>query len=69
MTLFYSFVVNFYPSVVSAIVASVPIMEKPVLIPFSHYKSVLKKSFWFDFPVRYPPYKKKVSIMNFILGR
>jgi aldehyde dehydrogenase (NAD+) len=36
---------------------------------FSHYKSVLKKSFWFDFPVRYPPYKKKVSIMNFILGR
>jgi acyl-CoA reductase-like NAD-dependent aldehyde dehydrogenase len=36
---------------------------------FSHYKSVLKKTFWLDFPVRYPPYKKKVSLMNFILSR
>ncbi|MGB3532701.1 MAG: aldehyde dehydrogenase [Microcoleaceae cyanobacterium] len=36
---------------------------------FSHYKSVLKKSFRFDFPVRYPPYKKKVKLMNFILSR
>ncbi|MGB3402177.1 MAG: aldehyde dehydrogenase [Microcoleaceae cyanobacterium] len=36
---------------------------------FSHYKSVLKKSFRFDFSVRYPPYLKKLKLMNFFVSR
>ncbi len=36
---------------------------------FSHHKSVLKRSFWFNFPFRYPPYLKKLKLMNFILSR
>jgi aldehyde dehydrogenase (NAD+) len=34
---------------------------------FSHQKSVLKKSFIFDVPLRYPPYKNKLSIIKKIL--
>jgi len=34
---------------------------------FSHKKSVLKKSFTFDAPLRYPPYKNKLSILKKIL--
>lgn len=36
---------------------------------FSHYRSVLKKTFWLDLPVRYPPYKGKLNLMKFILSR
>lgn len=34
---------------------------------FSNKKSILKKSFTFDPPVRYPPYKNKLSILKKIL--
>jgi aldehyde dehydrogenase (NAD+) len=34
---------------------------------FSHKKSILKKSFTFDPPLRYPPYKNKLSILKKIL--
>ena len=34
---------------------------------FSHQKSILKKSFTFDPPLRYPPYKNKLSILKKIL--
>jgi aldehyde dehydrogenase (NAD+) len=34
---------------------------------FSHQKSILKKSFAFDPPLRYPPYKNKLSILKKIL--
>ena len=34
---------------------------------FSHKKSVLKKLFTFDPPLRYPPYKNKLSILKKIL--
>ncbi len=34
---------------------------------FSHPKSILKKSFTFDPPLRYPPYKNKLSILKKIL--
>lgn len=34
---------------------------------FSHYKSILKKSFWFEPNLKYPPYTKtKMKIMQFI---
>ena len=35
---------------------------------FSHYKSVLKKGFWFDQKWRYPPYKDKLSLLKRIIG-
>jgi aldehyde dehydrogenase (NAD+) len=34
---------------------------------FSHKKSILKKSFSFDPPLRFPPYKNKLSILKKIL--
>ncbi len=34
---------------------------------FSHKKSILKKSFFFDPPLRYPPYKNKLSLLKKIL--
>jgi aldehyde dehydrogenase (NAD+) len=34
---------------------------------FSHKKSILRKSFTFDPPLRYPPYKNKLSILKKIL--
>lgn len=34
---------------------------------FSHYKSVLKKSNWLDLPLRYPPYKGKLAVLNKLL--
>lgn len=34
---------------------------------FSHKKSVLKKSFWFDFKKMYPPYKTKLNILKGII--
>jgi acyl-CoA reductase-like NAD-dependent aldehyde dehydrogenase len=36
---------------------------------FSHYKSVLKKTFRFDIPFRYPPYLKKLKFMEFLVSR
>ncbi len=33
---------------------------------FSHYKSVLKKSFWFDIKLRYPPYAKKLKLIKLL---
>ncbi len=35
---------------------------------FSHYKSVLKKGFWFDPNWRYPPYKDKLSLFKRMIG-
>jgi aldehyde dehydrogenase (NAD+) len=34
---------------------------------FSHQKSILKKSFIFDAPLRYPPYKNKLSMLKKML--
>ena len=34
---------------------------------FSHQKSVLKRSFWLDLPLRYPPYKGKEKLFDFFL--
>jgi aldehyde dehydrogenase (NAD+) len=34
---------------------------------FSHQKSILKKSFTFDPPLRYPPYKNKLALLKKIL--
>jgi aldehyde dehydrogenase (NAD+) len=34
---------------------------------FSNKKSILKKSFTFDPPLRYPPYKNKLAILKKIL--
>jgi aldehyde dehydrogenase (NAD+) len=31
---------------------------------FSHYKSVLNKPFWFDIPLRFPPYKTKLKLLK-----
>ncbi|WP_019501767.1 aldehyde dehydrogenase [Pseudanabaena sp. PCC 6802] len=31
---------------------------------FSHYKSVIKKSRFFDLPLRYPPYKDKINLVK-----
>lgn len=31
---------------------------------FSHHKSVLKRTFWFDVSLRYPPYGKKLGIIK-----
>ncbi|NJL88323.1 MAG: aldehyde dehydrogenase [Leptolyngbyaceae cyanobacterium SM1_1_3] len=35
---------------------------------FTHYKSVLKKPFWLDVPVRYPPYEGKLKWAKKLLG-
>lgn len=35
---------------------------------FSHYKSVLTKSFLFDVPLRYAPYKGKMKLLKWIIG-
>jgi|JI8StandDraft_2_1071088.scaffolds.fasta_scaffold07250_5 aldehyde dehydrogenase (NAD+) len=31
---------------------------------FTHYKAVLKKPFWLDIPLRYPPYKGKLGLLQ-----
>jgi aldehyde dehydrogenase (NAD+) len=31
---------------------------------FSHYKSVLSRPFWFDIPLRFPPYKNKLKLLK-----
>lgn len=36
---------------------------------FSHYKSILKRTFWFELPVKYAPYTSwKQKIIRFLLG-
>jgi aldehyde dehydrogenase (NAD+) len=35
---------------------------------FSHHKSVLKRSFWLDLPLRYPPYAGKLKLLKRIVG-
>ncbi len=36
---------------------------------FSHYKSILEKSFWFEPNMKYPPYtEKKMKIIKWLLG-
>jgi len=35
---------------------------------FSHFKSVLKKGFWFDLNWRYPPYNGKLSLFKRIIS-
>jgi aldehyde dehydrogenase (NAD+) len=34
---------------------------------FSHRKSILKRSFWLEAPLRYPPYGRKLKILERIL--
>lgn len=34
---------------------------------FSHQKSVMKRSFWADLPLRYPPYKGKLGPLKWLL--
>ena len=36
---------------------------------FSHKKSIVKRSFWFDLPQRYAPYPKSLSLLKNILKR
>jgi acyl-CoA reductase-like NAD-dependent aldehyde dehydrogenase len=36
---------------------------------FSHRKSVLKKSFWLDLDLRYPPYVGKLKLVKKFLGQ
>jgi aldehyde dehydrogenase (NAD+) len=31
---------------------------------FSHYKSVLSRPFWFDIPLRFPPYNGKLKLLK-----
>lgn len=35
---------------------------------FSHYKSILKRSFLFDVDLRYPPYRDKLRFLKWLLG-
>ena len=35
---------------------------------FTHEKSVLKKATWFDLPLRYPPYKRKLGMLRKVFG-
>jgi len=35
---------------------------------FSHQRSVLSRSFWFDLPFRYPPYAGKLPLIRRLLG-
>ncbi|MGK7901819.1 MAG: aldehyde dehydrogenase [Hormoscilla sp.] len=35
---------------------------------FSHYKSVLTKSFLFDLPLRYAPYQGKLKLLKWLIG-
>lgn len=36
---------------------------------FSHFKSILKKPFWLELPLKYPPYSQlKYKILRFIFG-
>ena len=34
---------------------------------FSHHKSVLRKPFWLEFPIRYPPYQGKLGLLKKII--
>ncbi len=34
---------------------------------FTHYKAVVKKPFWLDVPLRYPPYKGKLNLLKNII--
>jgi aldehyde dehydrogenase (NAD+) len=34
---------------------------------FTHYKAVLKKPFWLDIPLRYPPYTGKLNLLKQVL--
>lgn len=34
---------------------------------FTHYRSILKKSTWFDVPVRYAPYGKKIKLLKMLI--
>jgi aldehyde dehydrogenase (NAD+) len=36
---------------------------------FTHYKSMMKKPFWIDVPLRYPPYNKlKLKLVKLFVG-
>ncbi|MCD4771778.1 MAG: aldehyde dehydrogenase [Bacteroidales bacterium] len=35
---------------------------------FTHEKSVLRKATWFDMPLRYPPYKRKLGMLKKVFG-
>ena len=37
-------------------------------ITFSHQKSILRRPFWMDFKVRYPPYNLNISVLKRLLG-
>ena len=34
---------------------------------FSHFKPYISKPFWIDLPLRYPPFKKKISFLKKVL--
>ncbi len=34
---------------------------------FTHYRSILKKSTWFDMPVRYAPYGRKIRLLKMLI--
>lgn len=40
---------------------------KHTFLLFSHKKSIVKKPTWLDIPIRYPPYKGKLSLVKLIL--
>jgi aldehyde dehydrogenase (NAD+) len=35
---------------------------------FSHQKSVLRRPFWLDLKLRYPPYKTNLALLKRLLG-
>jgi aldehyde dehydrogenase (NAD+) len=37
-------------------------------LTFSHMRSVLRRPFWLDVPLRYPPYAGKLALVNRLLG-
>jgi aldehyde dehydrogenase (NAD+) len=37
-------------------------------LTFSHCRSVLRRPFWLDVPLRYPPYAGKLPLVRRLLG-
>jgi aldehyde dehydrogenase (NAD+) len=37
-------------------------------LTFSHLRSVLRRPFWLDVPLRYPPYAGKLELVKRLLG-
>ena len=43
--------------------------EKRVLKFFSHQRSIFKRRIWPDLPLRYPPYKNKITLLKALLNK